>query len=261
MRRVVLTLATAVLAAGAVGCGGADVVVLAQLEAGQAATGEATTLPLGAVPVRLLPYDRDALFDSLSQAHPVPEPRIPDTIFQLQQQVIERQQEWQRAQARWGALRDSLETMSNRMRQMDRRSGEYFALFREFNALADEVERLDRQSNQAFQQFTSLQSRLTQDAREIQIQRELWAEEAFAPIDSIIQARLDARGGTELVDTTRANGVARFRNVRPGRWWVHARFDRQFDELYWNLPIEVERGGEDLEIRLTEQNAEARPKL
>jgi hypothetical protein len=122
------------------------------------------------------------------------------------------------------------------------------------------VERLDRQSNQAFTQFTTLQTRLNQEAREIQIQRELWANDAFAPVDSIIQARLDQRGVTEHVDTTGANGVARFRNVRPGRWWVYSRFDRQYDELYWNMPIEVSRG-DDVEIRLTEQNAEARPKL
>jgi hypothetical protein len=55
------------------------------------------------------------MFDSLAQAYPVPEPQIPDTIFQLQQQVIERQREWQRALVRWGALRDSLQVLSNRM--------------------------------------------------------------------------------------------------------------------------------------------------
>jgi hypothetical protein len=260
MRRVVLMLAAAVLGAGAAACGGSDVVVLAQLEGADAATGEQAAVALGNLPVRLLPYDRDALFDSLSQAHPVPEPAIPDTIYELQNRVIERQREWQTALGRWSALRDSLETMSRRMAQMSRGSGEYFALFRDFNDLADEVERLDRQSNEAFRDFTTLQTRLNQEAREIQIQRELWADEAFAPVDSIIQARLDQRGGTEHVDTTRGNGVARFRNVRPGRWWVYSRYDRQYDELYWNLPVEVTRD-DDLEVRLTEQNAEARPKL
>lgn len=260
MRRGVLMLAAAVIAGGGAACNGTDVVVLAQLEGAAAAADEQSGVALRNLPIRLLPYDRDALFDSLAQAHHTPEPEVPDTIFELQRQVIERQQEWQRAQARWAALRDSVETLSSRMRQMNRGSGEYFALFREFNNLADEVDRLDRQSNQAFSQFTTLQTRLNQEAREIQIQRELWGDEAFAPVDSIVQARLDQRGVTEHVDTTGANGVARFRNVRPGRWWVYSRFDRQYDELYWNLPIEVTRD-EDLEVRLTEQNAEARPKL
>jgi hypothetical protein len=260
MRRVVLTLAAAAVAAGIVACGGTDVVVLAEMESTAAAADEQATVPLANLQVRLLPYDRDALFDSLAATHSAPEPQVPDTIFQLQQQVIEQQQEWQRALSRWSALRDSLETMSRRMQRLDRGSGEYFALFREFNDLADEVDRLDQQSNQAFQRFTTLQTRLNQEAREIQIQRELWADEAYAPIDSIIEVRVSERGRAEQVDTTGANGVARFRNVRPGNWWIYTRYDRQFDELYWNVPIQVERG-EDVQLRLTEQNAEARPKL
>ncbi len=260
MRRVVLTLAAAVVAAGTGACGGADVTVVAQVQSAAAAEGEAMMVGLPALPIQLLPYDRDAIFDSLAQAHPVPEPQIPDTIFQLQQQVGERQREWQRAQARAAALRDSLQTMSRRMQGMNRGSGEYFALFRDFNDLADEVEVLERRSNQAFEQFTSIQSRLTLEGRDITLQRELWADEAFAPVDSIIQARLDERGGEPQVDTTSAEGLARFRNVRPGRWWVYARYDRQFDELYWNVPIEVDRG-EEIEFRLTEENAEVRQKL
>jgi hypothetical protein len=40
-------------------------------------------------------------------------------------------------------------------------------------------------------------------------------------------------------DTTSAQGVARFTGVKPGQWWVNARYERQFDELYWNVPVEV----------------------
>jgi hypothetical protein len=260
MRRVVLTMVAATVAATAAACGGADVTVLAQLEAVATGDEEARGRPLPALPVRLLPYDRDALFDSLAQAHPVPEPQIPDTVFAIQTQVGERYREWQQALGRWGVLRDSLDTISRRMQQMSRGSGEYLVLFRDFNDLADEVDALERRSNQAFREFESLQTRLTQSAREIQLERELWADEAFAPVDSIIQARLDQRGGQEQADTTTAQGVARFRNVRSGRWWVYTRFDRPFDELYWNVPIDVNRGDE-IEIRLTEENAEVRQKL
>jgi hypothetical protein len=257
MRRVVLILAAAAMGATSTACGGADVAVMARLQ-GVETGGEG--VPLTALQVRLLPFDRDALFDSLAQAYPTPEPQVPDTVFALQQAVIERQREWQRAQVRWGALRDSLQVLSNRMQGMPRGSGEYLVLFRDFNDLADEVDRLERQSNQAFQAFTSLQARLTTEAREISLQRELWADEAFAPADSIFRARMDERGGSEQVDTTNAQGVARFRNVRSGPWWVYTRYDRQFDELYWNVPIQVDRGDE-IELILSEENAEVRQKL
>lgn len=260
MRRVVLTFAAAIVAASSVACGGGDVVVLAQLE--EAAAGEEgrEARPLADLPIRLLPYDRDAIFDSLAQAHPTPEPEVPDTVFQLQEQVSERYQEWQSAERRWGTLRDSLQVLSARMDRMDPTSGEYFVLFRDFNDLADEVDVLERRSRQAFQEFTSLQSRLTEEAREIQLQRELWADEVYAPVDSIIQMRLEERNAEEHADTTNAQGVAEFGGIPSGQWWVYGRYDRPFDELYWNIPIQVDRGGQT-EVRLTEQNAEVRQKM
>jgi hypothetical protein len=260
MRRVVLSLAAAVVGATAAACGGGDVTVLAQVQGAAVEGEEAGMLALSAIPVRLLPYDRDALFDSLSQAHPVPEPQVPDTIFQLQQAVSERYRQWQAALSRWGTLRDSVQVLSRRMDGMDRRSGEYLVMFRDVNDLLDDVDRLERQSNQAFREFEQLQTRLTEQARGIQLERELWADEAFAPVDSIIEERLAQRRTQEFADTTNAQGVARFRNIPSGAWWVYSRFDRGFDELYWNLPIQVERGDE-IEIRLNQENAEVRPKL
>lgn len=255
-------LAAAVAAGTTSACGGGDVAVVAALEgeAAGAGAGAGEAVALGSLPVRLLPYDRDAIFDSLTQAYPEPEPQLPDSIARLQEQVAAKQQEWRQAEGRWGLLRDSLKAIADRMNQMDQRSGQYFALFQDFNALEDEVSTLEQRSRQAFQEFSSLQSRLTQQAQEVRLQHRAWADEAFAAVDSIIEARLEAAGLEELADTTDAQGVARFRGVEPGQWWVHARFDRQYDELYWNEPIEVARG-EELVVRLNRENAEVRQKM
>jgi len=260
MKRRVLILATAAAAGAMSACGGSDVTVLAQLEA---ATGAETTeaVALSALPVRLLPYDRDALFDSLAQAYAEPEPQLPDTMFELQQQVAERQREWQQANNRWLTLRDSLRTILDRMNRMDRSSGEYLVLFRDYDDLETEVNQLQRQADESFRDFEQLQNRLSEQSQEIRAARRVWSDEAYAPVDSIITARMEAMGREALADTTSAQGVARFRGVKSGRWWVHARYDRQFDELYWNEPIDVERGGEIPPVRLTEENAEVRPKL
>lgn len=61
-----------------------------------------------------------------------------------------------------------------------------------------------------------------------------------------------------VVDTTDANGIVRFRGLRSGDWWIHARYDLPFDELYWNVPIQVEG---EMQIELTRENAQVRPKL
>lgn len=259
MRRVVFMLATAGVAWAVAACGGGEVTVMAHVEQEMANTGETETMALSSLPVRILPFDRDAVFDSLAQAYSEPEPQIPDSIFDLQQRVIESQTEWQQAETRWGTLRDSLQTLSNRMAGMDQSSGEYFAMFQDFNDMESEVNRLERQSNAAFQEFTDLQERLNTQSREIAIARENWANEAFAPIDSIIGAKLEALGLEERWDTTGAQGVVRFTNVPTGQWWVNARYDQQFDELYWNVPVDV--SSEPTQIELTEANAEVRQKM
>ena len=258
MRRVLLMLATGA-ALSLTACGGGDVTVTAQLEQ-QMATGETETMALSSLPVRLIPFDRDAVFDSLSRAYPEPEPEIPDSIFDLQDRVVSAQQEWRQANARWEMLRDSLMAISNRMEGMDQSSDEYFTLFQEFNELEGQVNQLQEQADAAFEEFTTLQQRLNSQSREITLARQNWADEAFASVDSIFAARYEELGLEARWDTTGAQGVARFRGVAAGDWWVNARYDRQFDELYWNIPIQV-NSGEVLEVQLTQENAEVRQKM
>ena len=231
-----------------------------QLAATQPAAEQGEAVALSSLPVWLLPYDRDVIFDSLAQAYPEPEPQIPDSIADLQERVRVAQQEWQQAESRWGVLRDSLQVISERMEGLDQSSGEYFALFQDFNDLEAEVSDLYEESRTQFEEFESLQNRLNQQARAISLQRRAWSDEAFAAVDSVIAARLEEMGLEERADTTTAQGAATFGGVEPGQWWVHARYDRAYDELYWNEPIEVARG-EQVTVRLTEENAEVRGKL
>ena len=174
--------------------------------------------------------------------------------------MIEEQREWQAAETEWAEGRDRLQALSDTLAAMDQASGAYFALFQEFNELEDEVLDLQEQSETAFEEFTTLQTRLTQQAREIQLERQNWADEAFQPVDSIFEARQEELGREVLYDTTSAEGIARFPSVPTGEWWVVARYERQFDELYWNEPITVE-GGDPTTVLLNRENAEVRREL
>lgn len=261
MRRVVLILASAAIAVGTAACGGGEVVVVAQREGISADAEAPQARPLPAMPVRLFPFDRSVVFDSLAQAFPDPEPEIPDSIFDLQQRVIEQQRRYQEANAQWGEGRERLQALSDTLRAMSQSSGEYFALFQEFGDLEGEVNRLEREANESFAEFDRLQTRLNQQSREIRLARRNWADEAFTRVDSIFAARQKAMGREVQYDTTNAQGGARFTNVPEGQWWVVALYDRQFDELYWNVPINVEGGAEPVQVRLTEENAEVRQKL
>ena len=74
-------------------------------------------------------------------------------------------------------------------------------------------------------------------------------------------AKLQASGLDMVTDTTDASGVARENlTVKPGRYWIYARYELTYSELYWNFPIDVE-AGEPIVIALTRANAEESIKL
>lgn len=237
-------------------CGGGEVVVQAETQR----MGSDEVVALQDLEVQLLPYDRDMIFDSLAQAYPEPEPPIPDTLVALQEAVAAAQEEWTAAESRWNLLRDSLRAINERMEGLDRSSGEYAVLFRDFSTIEPEERRLNRLSEQAFARFDALQKTLIDQSRQVTLQRDEWADEAFASIDSILEVRIEALGREPMADTTAATGVARFVGVKPGQWWVHARFELPYTELYWNIPVEVQRG-EPVQVRLTRETAEIRRKF
>lgn len=252
MRRLVLLLAAGF--AVSAGCGG-DVVVQAQLEG---ENGAEPTL-LANLPVRLLPYDRDVLFDSLVAAYPVPEPTVPDSVLQLREQMLAAQAEWQQNEARWNEVRDSMRLIRDQMDRLSRASAEYRLLYRDFDRLEAEERATNRAREAAFARMSSLQSRLAAQLEEFRLKKQAWEDEAFAPLDSIIPALLKSLGREEVWDTTDATGAIRVK-VPKGRWWVHARYTLPNEELYWNVPVEV-TGGDPLVVRLTRQNAQVRPRI
>lgn len=255
MKRLLLILATGFGAAMLGACGGGQVIV--QIETATVEGGD--VIALQDLEVQLLPYDRDAVFDSLASVYPEPEPPIPDTLIQLQAAVARAQEEWRQAETRWATVRDSLQRISQEMEGLSRAQAEYRILFAEFNALAPEEERFQRQMDAAFNRFDQLQKDLLNQSQQVKLRREEWADAAFAPVDSIFAAKIAEARREVAVDTTDATGVARF-SVKPGTWWVHARYDLPYTELYWNIPIDVQRG-EPVQIKLSRENAEVRRKL
>lgn len=258
MRRgkLAFTLLTSLVLAA---CGGGEVVVTAELET-ESPDGEGTVMrPLPAIEVQLLPYDRDQIFDSLATAYGEPEPAIPDSLLQAQEAVAQAQEEWRTAEAEWNILRDTLQTLSRRLQQLNRGEAQYQILYRDFQAMEGRLSGAERRQEQAFQRFTTLQQGIAQQSRELQLARDEWADEAFADVGDVIEARLQELRREELVDTTSASGAVTF-EAPAGEWWIHARYPLPYQELYWNVPVTVS-SGETHEIRLTRENAEERPIL
>ena len=239
-------------------CGPTQVVVTAEI-AQNDQSQDAEPRALGDLEIRLFPYDRDAIFDSLTAAAARPEPPIPDSVLAAQSQVAESQQAWRDAEARWNTLRDTLRTLSDELDQMNRQQGQYRVLYNEFQDMEDEYADVEDERDAAFEAFTSLQGASLAAAQEIRLLRETWADEAYAEVGVAMTAHERASGLQVLADTTDANGIAEF-EADAGDYWVTARYELPYTELYWNISITVVRG-EPLQVRLMRDNASSRPKL
>ena len=248
-------LGTALLSA----CGPTQVVVTVEIGPDNSSQG-AVSRALGDLEIRMFPYDRDFIFDSLTAAATVPEPAIPDSVLDAQNQVAAAQQAWRDTEARWNVLRDTLRSLTDELDQLSRGQARYRVLFNEYNDLDDEYASVERRRDAAFENFTLLQAASLAAAQETRVLREQWADEAFAGVDAVMVLRERASGLATLYDTTDASGIADGFEAEAGDYWVTARYELPYTELYWNVPVTVARG-EPAQIRLTRDNAEARPKL
>ena len=256
MKRLLVLLATLLPIGALVACGQPQVVVEAALQ--QEGTDE--LLVLADLPVRLLPYDRDAIFDSLEAVATEPEPQIPPEILAQQQEVQRAQTEWRQAEERWTTVRDSLRTLSENTRRLEqqglRATPQYRQAFEQFGRLEAEERQVKQRMDAAFARFDQLQRQTLAQADSIRVVREEWAERAFADYDRVVANRLREMRREEIADTTDARGIARIR-APAGQWWVFARYTLPYEELYWNVPITAE--GDSTGIRLTRENAQIRP--
>jgi hypothetical protein len=245
------------LAVGA--CGPAELVVTVEADMDDPEGEGVVTHALGDLEVQLLPYDRDAIFDSLEAAFPDPEPEIPADLLAARDEVAQAQQQWQTATTRWQTLRDTLQQITETMEQYNRGESRYVALYRQFQEFDSQLDRVTREMESAFTEFDALQQGTIRQSDSVRILRENWGDEAFADFGVVAIAKVREAGLDLAADTTDASGIARF-EAAPGSYWVHARYELPYTELYWNVPVTLTRDA-PTELRLTRENAEERVKL
>lgn len=210
---------------------------------------------LANLPVRLLPYNRDSIFDLLEQRSDEPEPPIPEDLLALRDSVSEAQETWRAAEAEWNETRSELQELAEQLQGLDRSSDEYFQGFQRFEQLEAQEQRLNREKDSLFESFTQLQNRYNTRADSMEAVRDTWANIAFEDYNDIVDSLLEASGRAELWDTTDAGGWALFRAPK-GEWWAHTRYALPYEELYWNVHVGLTASDT---LVLDPQNAELRP--
>ena len=234
-------------------CGSARVTVVVQLDDEEG--GE--PILLDDVVVRLLPYDRDFIFDSLTEAADTPEPEIPPELLAAQEEIAAAQQEWRDAEDRWNFLRDTLKILFDELAELNPRMRSYKAIHDEWERWDREYQQVDRRKGSLFQRFDTLQQETNAQMESVRIVQQDWADQAFRDVGLVIAARIEETGLEEAADTTGADGAGSF-EVPAGEYWVYARHELPNHEFYWNVPVTVTRG-DPAEVRLTGENAEKRP--
>lgn len=253
-------LVTALFAIVGIACSQGQAVITAELDVPDPDNeGQTIIRPLSDMEVRLFPFDRDRIFDSLAAAASTPEPEIPADLLAARARVAELQSVWQSARLEWQTLRDNLQRINSELEGLNRAETRYVQLFNEFRDMEGRVGAAERRSEAAFAEFDELQRSIIQQSDEVAIVRADWADQAYADVGLVFDAHL-AEGGREILyDTTSADGIATF-ELPAGEWWVTARHELPFDELYWNVPFTVE-GSDPITVTLERSNSVMRPNM
>jgi len=237
-------------------CGPGEVTVTVEVDMLDPETGEQAPRTLADIPVQLNPYDRDFIFDSLAQATERPEPQFPQELMMQRDSLLRYQEEWRDSEAEWLALRDQLGNIASEMEEYNPAEARYRELFAQFDQVEARYLAAERRKDSAFVRFDELQQEIFTELEQARAQTEAWEDEAYADYGRVVQDRLRESRRDILADTTNTDGRATFR-PQPGDWWVHARYQLPTVELYWNIPIRVDRG-DPVELRLSRENAQER---
>lgn len=254
MMKRVLALGLGLASLGACSRSGELVV---QAAIGRDTTGAATGIDK--LVIDLLPFDRDSIFEVLTRQASAPEPPIPPDLMALRDSLAAARELWTQAESQWNAVRAEMQDLSGSMDGMNRGSREYVQAYGRFTDLESQERSLARAKDQAFAEYEALQGRYSARADSIKVVRFNWEDEAFARYGEIVDSLLEASGRQIHTDTTGGGGYAVFR-VPAGRWHVYTRYELPFEELYFNLPVQIEAGQQDT-LRLTRDTAEIRPLL
>ncbi len=240
-------------------CGPGQLVVTAEMDVVDPETLETVARPIADTEIELLPFDRDAVFDSLTAAFGTPEPAIPQDLLDAQSQVAAAQQDWRDLEAQWAAIRERLLSINEQMEPLNAGERRYRELYREFSDQEARLANVERQRDRAFRTFTGLQEGIIARQDSVRFLRDTWADDAFASAFDVFEMKVQESGMDIVMDTTDATGIANL-DLSPGEWWVHARQELPMQILYWNIRVTVVRGV-PIHLLLNRTNAQERPNM
>lgn len=192
-------------------------------------------------PISVVPFDPDAILDSLASAAPEPAP----TFAKLEEVLFAFEPSDDSALATintpWLALRDSVASLSESLQTMDRTDPAYAAAYDRFRT---QYARFTRRTAQRDQALANLDGNAVQLARWAQAAADTlrtWERGVFGAYDSLASHALLRSGLEAQTVNTDSHAAAQF-TLTPGMWWLIVRLPdtkNPFLEYYWNIPVRV----------------------
>ena len=196
--------------------------------------------------ITALPFNRDALRDSLAEASVLPRPQFPDLEAELASYRRPDISELTESFLPWQAIRDSVQHLADSLSIAGSDASPQYA--RAYARLRNQYQRLARSAvdrDAAIREQIGDDKQLGTRAAAAADSLRAWEATAFAPFPELADSEM-ARDGRGIHGTTTNNdGIAEL-TLGPGRWWIVATWvdpDNPFREYHWNVGVVVRRFG------------------
>jgi hypothetical protein len=194
------------------------------------------------IEITALPFDRDVIRDSLSEASELPRPQFPDLENQLADYRRPDVSGLEESFAPWQAIHDSVQHLADSLSSGSPDSSTRYT--RAYGRLRDQYQRL---AHSTVQRDAALREQVGDD-RDLAMRvaaaadsLRAWEGTALASFPRLADSTMARVGRTLHRATTNADGVAEF-TLEPGRWWFVARWtdpENPFREYYWSVGVRV----------------------
>ena len=197
--------------------------------------------PVAGLTVTALPFDPEAILESLAEAAEEPKPDFSDLEAALLQFVPSDNAAIAAINAPWLALRDTITAAADSLQRTDRRTAAYAAAYDRFRNLYARFTLRTAERDRALEGLEGNDVRLARWAQAAADSLRDWERNAFAPYDSLAGEALVASERGIAVGVTDHDGGVELK-LPAGLWWVVARVPdaaNPFAEYHWNVAVRV----------------------
>jgi len=201
---------------------------------------------LAQLEVTALPFDREALRDSLAEASASPRPRFAELEEDLASYERPDISQLTEAFLPWQAIHDSVKHLADSLSNAGADSSPQYAMA--YDRLREQYQRLAQSSvdrDAALKEQVGDDRQLAARAAAAADSLRAWEASALDHFPALADSAMARDDRGIHVATTNAEGIAEFR-LAPGRWWIVSTWvdpENPFREYHWNVGVVVRRFG------------------